>query len=144
MGTEVRYTPPATTEVKALYETHWWWAGRPLEKIERALAGTDVYVGLHDTECDELRASARVVTDFVYTGWVMDVIVHEEHRGEGLGRELMAAVVAHPDLESVEELVLTCREGVAAFYERCGFEIHEMINEDRGGDEEDYFVMVHD
>lgn len=143
MDYQVSHRPPAPAAVKALYETHWWWAGRSIEDIERALSGTDAYVGLTDEADGTLCASARVVTDFVYTAWVMDVIVHEDYRRSGVGRELMAAVIDHPDLDVVDEFVLTCREGVAPFYERCGFEVHEMINEDRGSEDEDYLVMVH-
>jgi GNAT superfamily N-acetyltransferase len=139
----VRHEPPDVDAVKELYESHWWWAGRSLDDIERALEGSDAYVGIHGADDGELLGSARVVTDYVYTAWVMDVIVRDDYRGEGVGREVMAAVCDHPDLASVNELILTCREGVAPFYERCGFEVHEMIDEERGGDGEDYFVMVH-
>ena len=49
----------------------------------------------------------------------------------------------HPELQDVEELTLNCREGLAPFYEACGFRLHDMIEEGRDGSGEDYYVMVY-
>lgn len=129
-------------ELRDLYRTHWWFADRDLERVRRSLKHTDEFVGLRESVAGRLVASCRVITDYTYTGKVLDVIVDEPLRRQGLGRELMAAVTDHPELQDVEELTLNCREGVAPFYRACGFRVHEMI--DRGdGTDEDYFVMVY-
>lgn len=110
--------------------------------VRRSVDGADEVVGLRDVERGDLVASARVITDYVYTGKVLDVIVHESVRGQGIGTRLMRAVVEHPALRGVDELTVNCRAGLAPFYERCGFEVHEMINRDREGEGEDFYVMV--
>lgn len=55
----------------------------------------------------------------------MNVIVAEPLRGNGLGRDLLEAIVSHPAVADVDVLLLDCREGLVPFYERCGFERHE-------------------
>jgi GNAT superfamily N-acetyltransferase len=114
----VELTPADASELTALYEAYDWWADREVESVREALANS-VAVGVR--EDGELVASARVVTDGVYYAKCYDVVVREERRGEGIGAELLDAVVSHPELEDVF-LSLTCREGLVPFYERCGFE----------------------
>ena len=113
--------PGAAPELCALYGTYGWWADRDREAVERALAATDEAVALRDEESGELVAATRVLTDYTYYAMVFDVIVHAERRGEGLGEELMAAVVTHPPLSGLD-LSLLAREGLIPFYEACGFE----------------------
>ena len=114
----VELTPADAPELTALYEAYDWWADREVESVREALANS-IAVGVR--EDGELVASARVVTDGVYYAKCYDVVVREERRGEGIGAELLDAVVSHPELEDVF-LSLTCREGLVPFYERCGFE----------------------
>jgi predicted GNAT family N-acyltransferase len=108
-------------ELQSLYDTYDWWADRDEENVERALRATDEAVALRDAKTGELVAAARVLTDYTYYAMVFDVIVHADRRGEGLGRELVAAVVAHPPLAGVTPTLLA-REGLVEFYESCGFE----------------------
>lgn len=110
--------PDDAPDLRSLYETYGWWADRGEEEIRRAVAGTDETIGLQDD--DELVASARVLTDYAYYGMIFDVIVRADRRGEGFGRDLMAAVVAHPPLSGIP-LTLLAREGLVEFYESCGF-----------------------
>ena len=118
--------PDDVPELRALYETYDWWADREEDEIRRALAGTDEAVGLRDEDAGELVASARVLTDYAYYAMVFDVIVRADRRGEGLGRELMAAIAAHPALSDAT-LTLLAREGLVDFYESCGFAETEPI-----------------
>lgn len=112
--------PNEVPELLALYETYDWWADRERTDLSRALAATDELVALRDEGTDALVASARVLTDYTYYAMVFDVIVHEDRRGEGLGRELLAALVTHPPLSGVSPTLLS-RQGLVPFYESCGF-----------------------
>lgn len=116
-------------ELTALYQKEWWTKERRLEDVRRMLAGTDILIALEDTETGELVAFARVLTDGVYRAHLFDVIVKESHRGQGLGRAIVHAVVAHPALSSVEKIILSCKPELVPFYERWGF------STDLGGDQ---------
>ena len=58
----------------------------------------------------EMAAMARVVTDRATFGWITDVFVDMGHRGEGLGKLLMAYLKAHPDLQRLRRLHLATRD----------------------------------
>jgi predicted GNAT family N-acyltransferase len=109
-----------------LYQSYLWWQDRTLKDVRTAVENTDVVVGLADSETDELVAAGRVFTDFVYYGKIYDVIVKDSLRGHDIGHELMDKLVSHPGLESLDVLVLDCREGLVPFYEACGFKRHEL------------------
>ncbi len=116
-------SPDDAPALTALYEEYEWWEDRTVEDVRRALAGTEVAVGL---EADgELVATARVLTDYTYYANVFDVLVATDHRGEGLGETLMTAVVEHPDLQEVAGLSLLCRRGLVPYYESVGFALFD-------------------
>lgn len=104
-----------------LFKRAWWTKHRKLVDIKKMLVNTPVVIGLCETEQDELIGFCRVITDYVYKGVVLDVIVHEQYRGQQLGRLLMDEVIQHPDLKSVQHLDLYCLPEMVPFYEKWGF-----------------------
>ncbi len=63
---------------------------------------------------------ARVITDYATFAYVGDVFVLPSHRGAGAGRELMAAILAHPALQSLRRWHLVTRDA-HRLYEQFGF-----------------------
>jgi GNAT superfamily N-acetyltransferase len=70
---------------------------------------------------------ARVVTDGATFAHLMDVFVLSEHRGRGVGKELMRAVMAHPDLQSLRKFTLHT-EDAHSLYEQFGFRRVESLD----------------
>jgi GNAT superfamily N-acetyltransferase len=128
---ERSFGPNAAADLIDLYETFEWWADRGETALGRALAATDEVVALRDEGTGDFVAAARVLTDYTYYAMVFDVIVREGYRGDGLGEELMAALVTHPPLSNVD-LSLLAREGLHPFYESCGFETLDRVAEPHG------------
>ena len=64
---------------------------------------------------------ARVITDYATFGYVADVFVVASHRGAGVGRELMAAITAHPALQRLRRWHLVTRDA-QRLYARFGFQ----------------------
>ena len=120
MATTRDLSPDDAEALAALYDDYEWWADRTVEDVRRALAETPVAVGIEAD--DDLVAAARVLTDYTYYAKVYDVIVAADRRGEGHGRRLLEAVRDHPELQAVDGLALSCREGLVPFYESVGFE----------------------
>jgi len=54
-------------------------------------------------------------------GYVANVYVARGHRGRGIGRVLLDAVIAHADAHGFARLVLSPSERSVPFYERAGF-----------------------
>ena len=49
---------------------------------------------------------ARVITDFASFGYLCDVFVTTAHRGRGISRLLVDAVLAHPELQGLRRFTL--------------------------------------
>ncbi|MBN1920070.1 MAG: GNAT family N-acetyltransferase [Anaerolineae bacterium] len=101
-----------------LSERSYWAQGRSREVVERAIEGSLCF-GIYAQQ--ELVAFARVVTDYATFGWVCDVFVFETHRGRGLGKWLIEAVVRHPELQGLKRLLLATRDAQGLYREYGGF-----------------------
>ena len=64
---------------------------------------------------------ARVITDRTTFAYLCDVFVLEAYRGRGLGKRLIEAVRAHPDLVGLRRFLLTTRDA-HGLYEQFGFQ----------------------
>lgn len=95
----------------------YWSLGIGRDVFERAVDHSLVasaYVG------DEQVGFARVVTDHATFAWLCDVFVAPPARGQGIGTRLIAALIAHPDLQGLRRWGLRTRDA-HALYERFGF-----------------------
>lgn len=102
-----------------LLVSHWGGAmTRPL--LERAIAHS-VCVGVYDTDAGQRQlAFARAVTDLATYAYFTDVIVADDARGMGLGKWIVGALVAHPDLQGLRRIALWTRDA-RTLYEKFGF-----------------------
>ena len=99
-------TDPARLDFDAVCDflTRAYWAkGRPRAATERAYAHSLVF-GLYDGS--RQIGVARVVSDTAIFAYLMDVFIHEEYRGRGLGKWLVETIFAHPDLKNVRRWML--------------------------------------
>jgi ribosomal protein S18 acetylase RimI-like enzyme len=65
-------------------------------------------------------AFARAVTDYAVFAYLADVIVWPEHRGRGIGQQLVRAFLDHPELAQVGHFCLTTVDA-QGLYEKFGF-----------------------
>jgi predicted N-acetyltransferase YhbS len=113
---------PARIDVGAVYrylsEESYWARGRTREATQRAIANSARVIGLY-RDGQQLVGFARVVSDDVQMAYLADVYVLAEHRGRGLGVELVReAVERGPHAE-----LMWCLRTLDAhtLYERFGF-----------------------
>ena len=71
-------------------------------------------------KADEQIGFARVLTDGVIYAVILDMFIHEDFRGQGLGKWLVRCIGEHPDIISLR-LVLWTR-AASDFYKKIGFE----------------------
>jgi GNAT superfamily N-acetyltransferase len=112
---------PALLDVGAIqaYLTRSYWAaGIRREAVERSLQHS-LAVGVY-TAAGAQVGLARVVTDYSTFAWLCDVYVLEEHRGKGLSKAVMRAVVSHPKLQDLRRMRLGTRDA-HGLYEQFGF-----------------------
>jgi GNAT superfamily N-acetyltransferase len=92
--------------VHATLSTLAYWAeGRSRATQDEANAASRCY-GVYATATGEQVAFARVVTDGTTFGWLCDVIVDPAVRGAGVGKLLMAGVVADVERLGVPRVLL--------------------------------------
>jgi N-acetylglutamate synthase-like GNAT family acetyltransferase len=89
-------------------EQSYWAEGIPLAVFEKAVRNS-LTVGAY-TPSGEMVAMARVVTDRATFAWICDVFVDTATRGGGLGKALMAYLMAHPDLQGLRRMHLATRD----------------------------------
>lgn len=65
-------------------------------------------------------AMARLLTDYATHAYVSDVYVLDDHRGQGIAKAMLAAVLAHPDLQGLKHWMLFTRDA-HSLYERFGW-----------------------
>jgi GNAT superfamily N-acetyltransferase len=63
---------------------------------------------------------ARVVSDYSVFAWIMDVFILEDYRGNGYGKNLMSAIMAHEKLQNLQRWGLGT-EDAHGLYEQFGF-----------------------
>ncbi|HET6432055.1 GNAT family N-acetyltransferase [Dyella sp.] len=95
-----------------LAEQAYWSRGIPRETVERAIEGSLCFGGYLD---GRQVAFARVVTDGATFGYLADVFVLPASRGQGHARTLMAAVMAHPQLQGLRRFSLATLDAHALY-----------------------------
>ena len=102
-----------------LSEQSYWAQGRSRAAVETSIANSLCF-GLY--QGDRQVGFARIVTDFANFGWLCDLFVDNELRGQGLGKWLVQTVLNHPDVARIRGLMLATRDA-HELYRRYGFEI---------------------
>lgn len=104
----------------ALYSKEWWTQNRSYDEAIKMLAHSDVVVACCNDQ-GRLIGFARVLTDYTFKALIFDVIIDETMRGQGLGQEVVARILKHPDLQMVQSFELYCPDRLVPFYEKQGF-----------------------
>lgn len=115
-------TEPARLDIDAMhaYLTRSYWSpGIPRETVERA-ARHSLCFGVYERADGKQVGLARVVTDYATFAYLCDVYVLEAHRGHGLGKRLIDAVMSHPALTGARRAMLATRDA-HGLYARHGF-----------------------
>jgi GNAT superfamily N-acetyltransferase len=64
---------------------------------------------------------ARVITDFASFAYIADVFVVPEHRGRGVSKLMLRAILEHPELQTLRRFLLATRDA-HELYAKFGFE----------------------
>jgi len=114
-------TDPARLDIdsihKFLSESSYWAQGRSRAAVEENIRHSlcfGVFDGVRQV------GFARVVTDRVVFGYLADVFTVPEYRGRGVGKALIAAVVDHPVVKSLQVVLLRTRDA-HSLYANFGF-----------------------
>jgi GNAT superfamily N-acetyltransferase len=100
-----------------LSEDSYWATNIPRDVVARAIENSLCF-GAFDGE--QQIGFARVITDRATFAYLADVYVLQTHRGKGVGKQLMQAVLEHPELQGLRRWHLVTRDA-HALYAQFGF-----------------------
>lgn len=121
MSTFVISTDKARLDVDMIHDflsnRSYWAKGIPRETLEKSIAGSRCY-GVYVE--DKQVGFARLITDGATFGYLCDVFILEEYRGEGLSKQLIQTITEDPDLQLLRRWVLVTADA-HTLYTRFGF-----------------------
>jgi GNAT superfamily N-acetyltransferase len=94
-----------------------WAKNIPLATVERAIENSLCFGGFVG---NEQVAFARVISDFATFANLVDVFVLPAHRGNDYSKQLMQAVMAHPQLQGLRRFTLATGDA-HGLYAQFGF-----------------------
>lgn len=103
--------------VHAFLTESYWSPGIPEDVVRRAIAGAMCFGIYRGTE---QVGFARVITDRATFAYLADVFVVEAHRGRGLAKVMMEAIMSHPELQGLRRFSLSTRDA-HGLYAQFGF-----------------------
>jgi len=94
-----------------------WARGIPLITVQKSLRHSLCFGGYLG---DQQIAFARVISDYATFANLVDVIVLPAQRGKGYSKQLMQAVIAHPELQGLRRFTLATADA-HGLYAQFGF-----------------------
>ncbi len=95
----------------------YWAAGISRETVVRSIENSLCF-GVYDNH--RQIGFARVISDFATYAYVADVFILEPYRERGLGKELIASIMAYPDLQGLRRWSLGTQDA-QGLYAQFGF-----------------------
>ena len=92
----------------------YWAQGTSREAVTQSIRHSLCF-GLFEIESGAQVGFARVITDRTTFGYLADVFVLQPHRGKGLGKWLIAEILAHPELQGFRRWLLATRDAHAIY-----------------------------
>jgi GNAT superfamily N-acetyltransferase len=111
--------------IHAFLREAYWSPGLPRAVLDKAI-DRSLCFGLRRGE--EMIGFARVISDRASFAYLADVFVLPAHRAHGLGKWLIACVLAHPELQGLRRWMLATRDA-HGLYRQNGF--RELRNPER-------------
>jgi GNAT superfamily N-acetyltransferase len=96
----------------------YWAKGVPRSVIEKSLKNSLCFGAYRD---GRQVGFGRAVTDLATFAYIADVFVLPEHRGRGVARSLIKAMLSHPELQGLRRFLLAT-DDAHKLYAQCGFQ----------------------
>ena len=103
--------------IHAFLTSCYWARGIPREAVAQSMEHSLCF-GAFDN--GRQVGFARVISDRTTFAYICDVFALESHRGRGVGKSLMTAIMSHPELQSLRRWTLFTRDA-HGLYKQFGF-----------------------
>ncbi len=109
-------------DVMVLLSQTYWANKYDIDTVSKAMDHSLCYGAFSETTGKQI-AFARVLTDYVTRYYILDVVVDENVRGEGIAQLLIGSIVDMPELKHLRGLLIT--KTAEGLYEKFGFETYQ-------------------
>ncbi len=110
---------PTEAIVELYVDAGWWEEGWKEDVIPAMVANSFLFAAAyHD---GEMIAMGRAISDGVSDGYIQDVVVRSDYRGQGLGQAMVKRLVKELRKAGVDWIGLIGQPGTKGFYEQLGF-----------------------
>jgi len=96
----------------------YWGNGRTVAEVKQTIEHSYCF-GIYTQENEQI-GFARVVTDYTYFGYFMDVIILDKFQGQGFGKILIDYMLTDSIVKNLKTLALKTKDA-HLLYERYGF-----------------------
>lgn len=113
-------TDSSSLDLKQIHrwiDSSYWGKGIPFETVKRSAENSLCFSIFKN---GKQVAFSRVVTDYATFGYLSDVFVDENERGNGLSKWIVESIMSHPDLQNFRRWNLVTLDA-HTLYERYGF-----------------------
>lgn len=107
-------------DVQAILSTAFWSPGITRNEIKKGIQNSALVVGAYIPDGNQI-GFLRVISDKVRFAYLLDVIVREDYRRNGIGQRMVRFALSHQDLADVYQWLLITKDAHGV-YEKCGFE----------------------
>jgi N-acetylglutamate synthase-like GNAT family acetyltransferase len=104
--------------IKTFIADEYWGDGRTLEDVEKTIKNSYCF-GIYTSDKEQI-GFGRVVTDYIYFGYFMDVIIFEKFQGKGYGKILVEHMLKDDVIKNLKTIALKTKDA-QGLYERYGF-----------------------
>ncbi len=107
-------------DVQEMLSRAYWSPGITKNEINKGIANSALVVGAYIPGGRQI-GFLRVVSDKVRFAYLLDVIVHDDYRRNGIGTRMVRFALSHQELKDVYQWLLATQDAHGV-YEKCGFE----------------------
>jgi len=106
-------------EIQRMLSRSSWCPGITKQEILQGIGHSALVVGAYDATGRQV-GFCRVISDRTRFAYLLDVIVAEDCRHQGIGQAMVRFAVTHPDLRDVYQWLLRTSDA-HGMYGKCGF-----------------------
>ncbi len=115
-------TSASIDDLKALYKSAGWWEtshDQDSEFLNHIVKRSALFAGAFFK--NKMIGMGRVISDLVSDAYIQDVVVLDEYKGQGIGKNIIKLLVEKLKENNVDWIGLVAEPGTSSFYEDLGF-----------------------
>jgi ribosomal protein S18 acetylase RimI-like enzyme len=113
--------------VTEMLTTAFWSPGILIDEVIQGALHSALVVGAFDSQNRQI-GYARVISDRTRFAYILDVIVDENYRKQGIGQAMVNYILAHQSLKAVYQWLLITKDAQEV-YKKVGFKVTERKND---------------